>query len=437
MGLRWRFEYSLLAMVLFSVAAVRFSDDLLQQVRTVRPGEPVFTTVMSDQRNGGNTDVRRGPGAGFELLCRLREGYGYPYCGIAMRFDPQLLKGIDLSEVRRMRLWLDYRGPGSTIKITLRNASPAYGIPQTENESAKYNQIEINATSLQGGMVEVDLRNFSVANWWMQQFHVAPQLGRPELDNVVALEVTTGTGAPLGDYRIVLSKVEYDMQQLSTERWYLIIMSLWLALVLLYLLARLLRLQTVVQQQGQASRELQEINRVLNARSEQLVQMATTDALTGAFNRKGLEEVLQQALADWRLHQHPLGLVLIDIDHFKNVNDTRGHPVGDRVLAGLAQLVRSHVRAQDLLGRWGGEEFLLVCRDTTLPQAVTIAEKLREYIAAHDFGDGLRVTASFGVAAMDDGERPLEQVFAAADAALYQAKRAGRNRVVAEAGRAA
>ena len=219
------------------------------------------------------------------------------------------------------------------------------------------------------------------------------------------------------------------MQQLSTERWYLIIMSLWLALVLLYLLARLLRLQTVVQQQGQASRELQEINRVLNARSEQLVQMATTDALTGAFNRKGL--------ADWRLHQHPLGLVLIDIDHFKNVNDTRGHPVGDRVLAGLAQLVRSHVRAQDLLGRWGGEEFLLVCRDTTLPQAVTIAEKLREYIAAHDFGDGLRVTASFGVAAMDDGERPLEQVFAAADAALYQAKRAGRNRVVAEAGRAA
>ncbi|HEY0953115.1 MAG TPA: GGDEF domain-containing protein [Roseateles sp.] len=434
MGFKWRFEYSLLLLMLLSVAAVQFSDALLRQVRVITPDAPFLTEPMSDQRNGGNSQVRRGPAQGFELLCTLQERYRYPYCGLALRFDPQLVKGIDLSEVRRMRLWLDYQGPAGTLKIQLRNASPAYGIPQTENEAAKYNHIEINAQSIQGGVIEVDLRNFVVANWWMQQFHVAPHLGRPEFDNVVTLEITTGTEAPLGEYRFVLHKVEYDVQRLSTERWYLLIMSIWLGLALLYLLQRLVRLQTVVHTQRQQSQELHEINQVLNARSEQLVQMATTDALTGALNRKGLEDVLQQALADWRRHQHPLGLVLIDIDHFKAVNDSHGHQAGDRVLAGLAALVRSHVRAQDLLGRWGGEEFLLVCRDTQLPQALAIAEKLRALVAGHDFGDGLRVTASFGVAAMDNGERPLDQVFAAADAALYRAKAQGRNRVIAEGG---
>ena len=246
---------------------------------------------------------------------------------------------------------------------------------------------------------------------WSRWTCATPHLGRPEFDNIVTLEVVTGTEAPLGDYRFVLKRVEYDAQHLSTERWYLLIMSIWLGLALLYLLMRLVKLQT---------------------RSAELVQIATTDALTGAFNRKGLEEVLQQALADWREHRQPLGLVLIDIDHFKTVNDTYGHQAGDRVLSRLAELVRGHVRGQDLLGRWGGEEFLLVCRDTGLNQALAIAEKLRALVADQDFGDGLRVTASFGVAALAS-ERPLEQLFAAADAALYRAKAEGRNRVIAEA----
>ncbi|RZJ09924.1 MAG: GGDEF domain-containing protein [Rubrivivax sp.] len=431
MGFKWRFEYSLLVMVLLSVAAVHFSDDLLQRVRVIKPGEPFLTEITSDHtNNGGNTEVKRGPADGYELLCTLHERYRYPYCGITLRFDPQRVKGVDLSEVRRLRLYLDYQGPGSTIKVQLRNASPAYGIPQNEQESAKYNHVEINADSVKSGMVEVDLKNFVVANWWMQQFHVAPHLGRPEFDNIVALEITTGTEAPLGNYRFVLNKIEYDVQYVSTERWYLGIMSIWLGLALLYLFLRLVRLQTVVRLQRLQSQELQEINQVLDARSKQLVHMATTDALTGAFNRKGLEDVLQQALADWRKFQHPLGLVLIDVDHFKSVNDTYGHQAGDRVLAGLAELVRQNVRAQDLLGRWGGEEFLLVCRDSGLPQAFAIAEKLRALIAGHEFG-GLRVTASFGVAALDS-DRPLDQLFAAADAALYRAKAEGRNRVVAE-----
>jgi len=412
LGLRfkWRSEFSLVLIVLLSLAAVQFSDLVLRKVHVIVPGPQFGPHLISDRSNGGNTIIRLGPSPGLEALCSLREGNPYPYCGVGLNFDPRRLHGRDLSQVRRLRLWLDYQGPASMLRVQLRNASAAYGIPQTADQAPKYNQIEFTVDSFQDGMVELELANFTVANWWMLHFHIPPHLSRPEFDNIVALEVSTGTDARLGDYRFVLHKVEYETQWLSTEHWYLVIMSAWLALALGYLLLRLIRLQK---------------------RGQQLAQMATTDALTGAFNRKGLEGVLQQALTDWRKHQHPLGLVLIDIDHFKAVNDTHGHQAGDRVLAGLTELVRQHVRGQDLLGRWGGEEFLLVCRDTHLPQALAIAEKLRALVAGHHFAGDLRITASFGVAAMDS-ERPLDQVFAAADAALYSAKAVGRNRVVAE-----
>ncbi|KQY88390.1 MULTISPECIES: GGDEF domain-containing protein [Roseateles] len=408
MGHKWRAEYGLLLAVLISLAAVQFSDIWLRQVRVIVPNEQLHPKLLSDQHNGGNSEVVRGSGPGLELLCTLRDRFSYPYCGMALQFDPHRLKGLDLSKVQRLRLWLEYKGPARTLRLQLRNASPAYGIPQSLPEAAKYNQIELNTDF--GGVVEADLANFVVVNWWMTQFHIPPHLSRPEFDNVVALEISTGTEAPLGDYRFVLHKIEYETEWMSTERWYLAIINAWLVLALLYLLQRLMRVQR---------------------RSKQLAQLASTDALTGAFNRKGLEDVLAQAVADWRQHGHALGFVLIDIDHFKAVNDTIGHQAGDRVLAGLAELVRRHVRGQDLLGRWGGEEFLLVCRNTGLQQAVAIAEKLRARVAEHDFGDGVHITASFGVAAMH-GERPLDQLFAAADAALYRAKAEGRNRVAAE-----
>jgi diguanylate cyclase (GGDEF)-like protein len=409
MGSKWRAEFGLLLVVLLSIAAVALYDPLLRRATVIVPGEEFHPKFQSDAANGGNSEIRRGPGPGMELLCKLGDRFAYPYCGITLQFDPQRLHGRDLHRVKKIRLQMEYQGPASTFRILLRNASPAYGIPQTTAESAKYNEIELNAGALRSGTVEVDLADFVVANWWMLQHNIPPELGRPEFDNVVTLEVATGGGARPGDYRFVLHKIEYEVQFLSRERWYLVIIGAWLSLALLWLLLRVASLQR---------------------RSRQLARLATTDALTGICNRTGLEGVLQQALAGWREHHRPVSFVLIDIDHFKVVNDTHGHQAGDRVLAGLADLVRGQVRSQDLLGRWGGEEFLLVCHGADLSQAAAIAEKLRALIANHDFG-GLRITASFGVATLDS-ERPLDQLFAAADAALYRAKAEGRNRVVAE-----
>jgi len=119
----------------------------------------------------------------------------------------------------------------------------------------------------------------------------------------------------------------------------------------------------------------------------------------------------------------------MDIDHFKKINDNYGHAVGDYVLAEVSQIVKQHIRGNDLFARWGGEEFVLVCRNTPIDQARLVAEKIRLLIADREFDNDLRVSASFGVATLHSNET-LEQLFKAADEALYKAKNEGRNKVV-------
>lgn len=165
------------------------------------------------------------------------------------------------------------------------------------------------------------------------------------------------------------------------------------------------------------------------ARAEVLAVQATTDPLTGLPNRRWLDDELDRHLALVRRHPHPLSAVLIDVDQFKDVNDQFGHDMGDRALVEIADRLRRTVRATDLLGRWGGEEILLVAPHTDHDAALELAERCRAGIADTPLPGVGRVTASFGVATLveDDDARSLLR---RADLALYTAKRNGRDRVV-------
>ncbi|MCS3728330.1 sensor domain-containing diguanylate cyclase [Bradyrhizobium betae] len=155
---------------------------------------------------------------------------------------------------------------------------------------------------------------------------------------------------------------------------------------------------------------------------------ATTDALTGLFNRAKLTPMLLDEMKRVDRYNTPLSLVMFDIDHFKSINDTHGHLIGDHVLVQLSRLVQRQIRSNDLLARWGGEEFLIMLPGSDGPKAFGVAEKLREAIAATDFGEVGSATCSFGVAQYVPGDAP-DQLLARADAALYLAKNGGRNRV--------
>lgn len=168
-----------------------------------------------------------------------------------------------------------------------------------------------------------------------------------------------------------------------------------------------------------------------------MYESAVRDGLTRVYNRKYFLDALRKEFAYCVRHRAPLALVLLDVDDFKRVNDTYGHPTGDLVLQRVAQRIADTVRAEDVFARYGGEEFALMLREATEEQALRCAERCRRAVESADMGVGpqrLQVTISLGVAVL--GETDLEQaegLLAAADRYLYRAKRAGRNRVDARA----
>ncbi|MGD8429641.1 MAG: GGDEF domain-containing protein [Ectothiorhodospiraceae bacterium] len=161
------------------------------------------------------------------------------------------------------------------------------------------------------------------------------------------------------------------------------------------------------------------------------LRQAETDFLTGVFNRRKLTAELKLHLASAERYGRPLSVMLIDVDRFKDINDTRGHEIGDNVLRGLTALIQGHLRDADIFGRWGGEEFLIIAPESPHDQALELAQRLCRIVAGHAFTEVDRLTISVGVASHGPGES-MDDVLRRADAALYRAKRKGRNRVFGE-----
>jgi diguanylate cyclase (GGDEF)-like protein len=165
---------------------------------------------------------------------------------------------------------------------------------------------------------------------------------------------------------------------------------------------------------------------------EKLRELSEIDYLTGIYNRRKLFDIMAVEIGKCHRYNRPLALILIDLDHFKRVNDSHGHHVGDAVLRDLVQIVKRSLRKVDVLARYGGEEFIVVCAETAQAGAVVLAEKIRSAIEAAPFAVAGRVTVSAGVAEYQDGNTDA-RLIERADAALYAAKRQGRNRVLAAA----
>jgi diguanylate cyclase (GGDEF)-like protein len=186
---------------------------------------------------------------------------------------------------------------------------------------------------------------------------------------------------------------------------------------------------------GQAALALENIDLHL-----QVSRQAVTDELTGLANHGRFQELLATEVEQVRRYHHPLGLIMIDLDDFKRINDTYGHPQGDVVLRAVGGVVQENSRETDWPARYGGEELALILPHTDLEGAYVIAERIRTAIdqlrvSRSDGEEPLHITASLGVAASNSAER--EVLVAQADAALYEAKRAGKNRTVRGGQRAA
>ncbi|HEY8329390.1 MAG TPA: diguanylate cyclase [Rhodanobacter sp.] len=248
------------------------------------------------------------------------------------------------------------------------------------------------------------------------------------------------TSLPHGNYRLRLRAatrglqprtVETDLAVAVKPRWYETTLSRVIAaLLLVALIVALVHLRTLYlgRQAVQLQRQVDERTRDLLVANRRLDELASTDGLTGVYNRRRFLELA--GLERERAQGGSACIALFDLDRFKLINDAHGHLAGDAVIRGVIEVIRQHCHQGDLVGRYGGEEFVLCLPDTSLPLAQDIAERICTALAAttvsHD-GRSIPVTASIGVAALRPGES-IEQWLSRADKALYEAKRAGRNR---------
>lgn len=174
--------------------------------------------------------------------------------------------------------------------------------------------------------------------------------------------------------------------------------------------------------------QLESQNHQLEAQNKQLERFANTDALTGLANRARLDRILVAETERCRRQRTALGLILLDIDHFKTVNDTWGHQVGDQALVDVAGLLYASCGENEHAGRWGGEEFMIVCSGYDVERLRSFAERVRQRIEQHHFPQVEHMTASFGMVMLSETEN-IHSLINRADAALYRAKEQGRNRV--------
>ncbi|SMF54804.1 diguanylate cyclase (GGDEF) domain-containing protein [Alteromonadaceae bacterium Bs31] len=421
-------EKILALMVIFTLIALFFGKKILRTQIEILPGSSAFSyTLESDQRDGGASSIQWINKQEGSWECELDSTtLQYPFCGMQVYLKGSILEGVDLSNYSAISVDIDYQGPTKHFRVFLRNSNPAYthiGDPR----STKFNFVELDVRK-QESTEDINLSYFRVADWWLLLYeNLDIQHTQPEFSNISIIDIQTSSNAPAGKYQFKLNKIVLEGVIIGSESMYLSIIVAWVLLVLLILVNRNIYLNVEIATRKRKEGELKQINLVLDERQKVLEEKINHDPLTGVYNRSGIEDSLSVGYEEWLLHRRPLSILLMDVDHFKDVNDNYGHTFGDNILREFTVLVNDNIRSTDSIARWGGEEFLLVCNNTSPQQAMFIGENLRKLVCDAVFSKGVRCTVSIGVATIVNDEM-LESLFNRADLALYVSKKGGRNK---------
>ncbi len=403
-------------LTLLAVVGHRFLPERRLTIDSSREGANFF---LAESGNGPQATQQWIDQAKFHYACRFPEGAGMQGCGFAFMLAPAAAnQGIDLSRFQTLELAVRYTGKAQYLRVAIRNFDPRFSKIEDLN-SPKFNFVNIPTKDL-ARPIPISLAEFAVAEWWTTAYDLPREYSRPDLSNATVFNIDLQGDLAGTQHDIRIDKLEFVGAWISAESWYLGLLCLWMILGTTYGTSRWLRMRRAHRAQRRQIDELAH-------EKEKYQKLSTIDALTNVLNRHGID----QFVAALGITGVSASVIVIDLDHFKRVNDERGHHVGDRVLSTMGDILRAATRNTDAVGRWGGEEFVLVCPGANLGKAADHAEKLRRMIIETTFipEDPLPITASFGVAASGEG-KDFEDAFRQADQALYLAKSRGRNCVV-------
>lgn len=340
-----------------------------------------------------------------------------------LNYPGATMQNIDLSHFDGIKLSASYEGTADFLKIYLINQSTD---SYQSSYSDKFMSAFIPTLELKTGAVYIPLDDFTVEPWWELQNNPRRAHAGREFNRISTIGIDP---TEYGTHRVRVDRLELVGERISSRTFLVVVLCIWTGYLIFEAALRYLKMRSSANANQKEIDTLSDSAQYLTQEKASLHTRSITDPLTQTYNRAGAAQWMRELFGPGILPPDT-GLMVLDIDHFKVINDTQGHEAGDIVLREFAALILATVRNNDLVARWGGEEFLLLFENVNQAQLMTIAEKLRSATAQHAFTPkGIaQVTVSIGVTSTVQSES-FEQAFKRADEALYRAKHT-RNKVV-------
>lgn len=364
---------------------------------------------------------------GFLMECSLRHKENWPYCELQFQLDKPD-KGIDLSTFDSISFDIDpLDSPEKAIRVYLMHFDPRFSRVE-DSSTVKVNQIRYYPAQEERPF-KIPLQTFHVATWWISDGNYSPKYAATDLRNIVGIHISTDDSNTDGQQRFKVHSIHVQGKLFSITFLLAIILALWVFSACMFLTFNFLQAHAEIKLTKLQKMELEQVNEALKLEKEELTQEAVRDPLTGVNNRLGLRNYLFGQFSNVKNKTLKMGIIFMDIDYFKSINDTYGHETGDEVLKAFALYIKENIRNQDFFCRWGGEEFLIISENNNLEATKQLAEKLCETMHSYRWPKNIALTSSFGVAELQKGE-DVSHLIKRGDQALYAAKKSGRDRVV-------
>ncbi|MBO7383156.1 MAG: GGDEF domain-containing protein [Fibrobacter sp.] len=423
----FRMNILIFALLAATVIALFAYQNGLDDIEFLNLSDYPYVLAQSDSADGGSSAIAmERTDSSIIVDYELKEGYAYPYAGVKIFLGDGKIRGKDLSHYDSIFVWIKPRGEG-TVRLYMRAYDSTF-YRQDDETSLKFNEIEFFPLEETYPAVFVP-QEFRVASWWVAQNEINVHKARVDLSNIPLIEIQTGTNAPLGYGTLEIKGLCFKGKKIAKVDLVTFLVAVWFVTFLIILVIRFFDYSRERAANKKKQEELEKNLAALQIEKSEYEKSSKEDPLTGCLNRAGFSSILLREQENLSKNGSPVSFVMLDIDHFKLVNDTYGHSVGDEVLVNLTKLIQGKIRNTDALVRWGGEEFVILCGDTPIQNAQFLAEKLRVAIENTALIKQQQVTCSFGIAEMIPNEDP-KKLFERADKALYAAKEGGRNRVV-------